>query len=120
MLNRFRMLTVLLALTVTASCGSSPLSLLTGSGPNVAANTQVGRTNTQTIGTSRLTEQTLVSPQADTIKQVGGDTAVQADVVQKVVINEVPVWAILLILLAWLCPSHKEIGRYIRSLFGKA
>jgi hypothetical protein len=120
MLNRFRMLTVLLALTVTASCGSSPLSLLTGGGPNVAANTQVGRTNTQTIGTSRLTEQTLVSPQADTIKQVGGDTAVQADVVQKVVINEVPIWAILLILLAWLCPSHKEIGRYIRSLFGKA
>jgi hypothetical protein len=120
MRSRFRIILVLTVLMATSSCGANPLSLLTGSGPNVAANTQVGRTNTQTIGTSRLTEQTLVSPQADTIKQVGGDTAVQADVVQKVVVNEVPVWVILLLILGWLCPSPNEIGRYIRSLFGKA
>jgi hypothetical protein len=120
MLNRFRVILVLTALMVTASCGANPLSLLTGGGPNVAANTQVGRTNTQTIGTSRLTEQTLVRPQADTIQQVGGDTAVQADTVQTVVVNEVPVWVILLLILGWLCPSPNEIGRYIRSLFGKA
>ena len=40
-----------------ASCGPlSPLNLLTGGGPNVAANVQAGETNTQTIGTTEVTD----------------------------------------------------------------
>lgn len=35
------------------SCSKvSPLGLLTGGGPNVAANIQAGKTNTQTVGTT--------------------------------------------------------------------
>jgi len=42
----------LVLILLLAGCGASPLSLLTGGGPNVAANTQVGKENTQTIGNS--------------------------------------------------------------------
>ena len=48
------------------------LSLLTGGGPNVAANTQVGKTNSQTIGvTKNLAPKVSVRPKArvDTIDQ---------------------------------------------------
>ena len=43
----------LIALLALSSCGAAPLSLLTGGGPNVAANTQAGQTNNQTLGTSQ-------------------------------------------------------------------
>mgnify|MGYP003663048851 FL=1 len=43
-----RLSVLLLVLMLTASCSSlSPFSLLTGGGPNVAANTQVGAENVQ-------------------------------------------------------------------------
>lgn len=95
----------------------SPLSLLTGGGPNVAANVQAGKTNSQTIGTTNNVEQTLVRPQANTIRQSNDTNKVQADNVATVVVNEVPVWVILLLVLGWLFPSPNEIARYIRSFF---
>jgi len=94
----------------------NPLSLLSGSGTNVAANVQAGKTNNQTVGTTNNVEQTLVRPKANTIKQSSDSNKVQADNVQTVVVNEVPVWVILLLILGWLFPSPNEIARYIRSL----
>jgi len=41
-----------LSVLLTIQACSGPLDLLTGGGVNTAANTQVGRENTQTIGTS--------------------------------------------------------------------
>lgn len=50
---------VVLALFLALSgCGANPLSVLTGGGPSVAANVQGGKTNTQTVGQSRVVEQT--------------------------------------------------------------
>ena len=55
-LPRLRMvwtgLVSLVLILLLAGCGGGPLSLLTGGGPNVLANTQVGKENTQTIGNS--------------------------------------------------------------------
>jgi len=109
-----------LLLLLTGCGGMNPLNLLTGGGPNIAANVQAGKTNSQTVGTTNNVEQKLINPQADTIKQSNDSNKVQADNVQTVVVNEVPVWVILLLILGWLFPSPNEIARYIRSLFTRS
>jgi len=114
-----RLLLLPLVLTLTVSCSSGALGILTGGGPNVAANTQVGKTNTQTIGTTNNVEQKLENPVANTIKQSNDSNSVQADRVETVIVNEVPVWVILLLLLGWLLPSPNEMGRWIRSPFSR-
>jgi len=120
MLNRLKISLVVSALLVIPACsGLSPLSLLTGGGPNVAANVQAGKTNTQNVGTTNNVEQTLVRPQAKTIRQSNDTSKVQADSVQTVVVNEVPAWVILLLVLGWLFPSPNEIASYVRSFFTK-
>lgn len=108
------LLLVLTGSVSLAGCGG-PLDLLMG-GPNVAANTQVGKTNNQTIGTTENTEQTILRPQARDIRQSKDTNKVQAQEVQTVVVNEVPVWVILLLILGWLLPSPNEI---IQTLFGR-
>ena len=102
-----------------AGCSGSPLSLLTGGGPNLAANVQAGKTNSQTVGTTNVTEQTLVRPKARDIRQTADNNKVKSDSVETVVVNEVPVWVILLLVLGWLLPSPGEIGRSIASLWKK-
>jgi hypothetical protein len=114
-----RLLLLLLVLTSTVSCSSGALGVLTGGGPNVAANTQVGKTNTQTIGTTNNVEQRLEVGVAERINQANDNNKVKADSVQTVVVNEVPVWVILLLLLGWLLPSPNEMGRWIRSPFSR-
>jgi hypothetical protein len=111
---------VVSALLMIPACSKlNPLSLLTGGGTNVAANTQVGKTNNQTIGTSSTVEQVLVRPQANTIRQSNDTSSVQADKVESVTINETPMWIIILLVLGWLLPSPNEIARVIRSWFTK-
>jgi hypothetical protein len=90
---------------------------LTGGGPNVAANVQAGKTNNQTVGTTSNSEQKIVRPKARDIRQSNDSNKVQADEVQTVVVNEVPVWVVLLLILGWLFPSPGEIGRMILQLF---
>jgi hypothetical protein len=97
--------------SLLTGCGASPLSLLTGGGPNVAANIQAGKTNSQTLGTTKIVEQ---KTESGDIKSV--DARVSAESVEKVTVNEVPPWVILLLVLGWLLPSPNEIGRFIRSL----
>lgn len=107
-----RLLLLLLVWTGSASllvgCGKGPLSLLTGGGPNVAANVQAGKENSQAV-VSQTTR-----------NEAGRDVntaQVQADEVKEVVIQEVPPWVVLLLILGWLLPSPNEIGRWITSLF---
>lgn len=107
----------MIALLSLASCGGGPLSLLTGGGPNVAANVQAGKTNTQTLGNTSITENRIIRPQARTIRQ--GDSRVTADEVRTVVVNESPMWLILLAVIGWLLPSPGEIGRQVTRLFRK-
>lgn len=80
---------------VLAGCGGSPLSLLTGGGPNVAANVQAGKTNSQTIGqTNNVAPKTVVRPKArvETIDQSSNTTTN----------NELPAWVWVLFILTWI------------------
>ena len=107
-----RLLLLLLVLTSMPSCSKGPLSLLTGGGPNVAANIQAGKTNSQTLGTTKIVEQ---KTESGDIKSV--DSKVSAESVEKVTVNETQPWVILLLILGWLLPSPNEIGRWIKSIF---
>ncbi len=117
-----RLLLLLLVLSSTASCGTSPLGLVTslaGGGTNVAANTQVGKTNSQTIGTTNNTEQKLEFDTAGRVFQSTDNNRVKTESVGNVTVNETNPWVILLLVLGWLLPSPNEIGRSIRSLFSR-
>jgi hypothetical protein len=114
----------LLALSTTASCSKlNPLGFLSG-GTNVAANTQVGKTNTQTIGTTKVQESrteftdTTVERYEQTQDQ---DNTVKTDSVQNLTINEIPPWIILVALLGWLLPTPADMlrsfGNFILLLF---
>jgi len=107
----------LVALLVLAGCGASPLGLLTGGGPNVAANVQAGAENHQTIGQSEVAEQRIMRPVARSIEQSAGETRVRAEAVQTVVVNEVD-WryvAVIALLAGFLIPSPVEIARWLRE-----
>jgi hypothetical protein len=96
----------------------SPLSLLPGGGTNVAANTQLGQQNNQTVGMSTVQEfgtQTATAEKVNTSQ--GQTTRVNATEVQTVVVNEVPSWIVLLLVVGWLMPSPNEIGRTVRGWF---
>jgi hypothetical protein len=84
------LLLVWIGLVSLTACSGTPLSLLTGGGPNVAANTQLGQENTQTLGMSDSVDQTV---EAETVtgdvKQTKVDAKVEARDVDKVVVNEI-------------------------------
>jgi len=100
---------LLLALT---GCGKLPFGMLGGGGPNVAANTQVGRENVQ----QAVAQQTRTSAGRDIVTTTRD---VEADQVDAVTINNdrVPIWLIVALVLGWLAPSPNEIGRGVRGLF---
>jgi len=83
-----------------------------GGGPNVAANTQVGRENVQ----QAVAQQTRTTAGRDVVTTTRD---VEADQVDAVTINNdrVPIWLIVALVLGWLAPSPNEIGRGVRRLF---
>lgn len=105
---------VLIGTIGLAGCSQIPNFLL-GGGPNVAANTQIGATNSQTIGTTELStievkdsEKVSISTDTQDVKTAKVDT---------VTINKTEPWVILLLILGWLLPSPSQIGNSISSLF---
>jgi len=109
-----------------SSCGLSGLPFLSGggSGTNVAANTQLGKTNNQTIGASESTDQTIkVETLEGTVEQSNDKNKVNTESVENININEIPPWVLLLLILGWLLPSPNEIWggflRMIRVIRGK-
>lgn len=103
-----RMLLLLSVLTLTASCSNGPLSLLTGGGPNVAANTQIGRENVQNVGVNTsLRPQLRVEAPVETVVQ---DTSTTKN-------TEIDPLMLILLILGWLAPSPSEMGRGILKLF---
>ena len=98
---------VILILTLfVASCGSSgPLSLLTGGGPNVAANVQAGAENTQQV----VANQTETTAGRDVVTS---ERQVEASRVETVTItnDRVPPWVLLLGLVGWLLPTPSQMG----------
>jgi hypothetical protein len=101
---------LLLLVLLLTGCGASPLSLLTGGGPNVAANVQAGKENTQ----QAVANQTRTDAGRDVIQQ---SSPVIADQIKEVNIQQTPIWMIVLLVLGWLLPSPNEIARWIRGLF---
>jgi hypothetical protein len=84
-------------------------------GTNVAANTQIGRENTQTIGQdSRFTPSVNSRGGIDNVEQ--SQNKVRTDSVENVQINNIPPWVILLLILGWLLPSPGEMARTIGTL----
>ena len=106
-----RLLLLLLVLTSTVSCSSlGPLSLLTGGGPKVAANTQIGKENNQGINTTiDNSVRPVARPSApvDTIDQSNNTTNN----------TEIDPLLLFLLIIGWLAPSPSEIGRSILGLF---
>lgn len=105
-------------MTLGSCSGLNPLSLLSGGGPNVAANVQAGQKNEQTAGVRTSNEQTIVRPNARDITQTA-DKGVKAEVIDNVTVQNVPPWVLVLLVLGWLLPSPGEIGRKVRSLWQK-
>ena len=101
---------LLLLVLLLTGCGASPLSLLTGGGPNVASNIQAGKENTQ----QAVANQTRTDAGRDVIQQ---SSPVIADQIKEVNIQQTPIWMIVLLVLGWLLPSPNEIARWIRGLF---
>lgn len=102
------MLLLLSVMTLTGSCSNVPLNPLTGGGTNVAANTQVGRENTQTIGISNSVRPVL-RPDGDV------ETVVQDNSTTKN--TEIDPLLLILLILGWLAPSPSEMGRGLLKLF---
>lgn len=102
------LLLLLLVWTATlSSCTKLPLPM---GGTNVAANTQLGQQNTQTVGTS-----TAITTKADQISEVNnGSNKVRSDNVETVVVNEYPIWLIIAFVIAVLMDSPV---RMIQEIF---
>lgn len=115
------LLVLLLGLMLTPSCSGTPLSLLTGGGPNVAANTQLGKTNTQTIGTTQIVEQKINNPTADKIVQSTDTNSVRSDKVDTINISSTPISTVIIAVLwslfLWELPAPRDIARGIRNMF---
>jgi hypothetical protein len=101
---------LLVALLALSGCGGGPLSLLTGGGPNVAANVQAGKENTQ----QAVAVQQKTEAGRDIIQQT---SPVVAENIKEVNIQQTPLWILVLLILGWLLPSPNEIARWIRGLF---
>ena len=109
---------ILLLMLIGSCSGINPLGFLKG-GTNVAANTQVGQNNYQTLGKSETYAPTVSlrpNSKVDTVDQSTTESKVSTDRVDSITINEIPAWVILLLILGWLLPSPQEISRGVWSL----
>lgn len=104
-------LAAFIALLTLTACSGTPLSLLTGGGTNVAANTQLGRENTQTVGQDRRNTVEVRAP-VETVDQSSVQT--KTGPVENITISNIPVWVVLLLILGWILPSPGEIYRSLR------
>ena len=102
-----RLLLPSLLLLFLSSC-SAVSSLLPTGGTNVAANTQIGKENTQNLGVN-----TTIRPQLRLEAPV--ETVVQDTSTTK--ITEIDPLMLILLVLGWLAPSPNEMARGIRNLF---
>jgi hypothetical protein len=97
---------LLLLLTLSA-CGSGALSLLTGGGPNVAANVQAGQENNQA---AVQTDNSVNAEDGGTI--ITQELPVQpTGYTESIVVNNqnVPLWLVLLLIVGWLLPNPRAM-----------
>lgn len=106
--TRTRLTLLAIAVATLGSCG--PLGLLTGGGPNVAANVQAGKENYQGVTTSIDTSvRPVLRPEGPVDKVVQDNSTTK--------ITEMDPLLLLLLVLGWIAPSPGEISRGVRNLF---
>ena len=96
-------LIILLLLSLSLGGCLNPMSLLTGGGPNVAANVQAGKENNQTGA------QVGDIIKADTVNT--GITPSGSIEALNVTNEDIPMWVVLLLILGWVLPSPQEMWR---------
>lgn len=105
---------LLLSTFVLASCaGALPLGMLGGGGPNVAANVQAGKENTQQL----VANQERTEAGRDIITET---KQVEAAAVENVTINnvrDIPIWIWIALVVGWVLPSPQEMARGFVGLF---
>ena len=111
---------LLLALFLS-SCGLSTLLPLGGSdGPTVNSNAQIGAENRQAVMSVEQTEEVTAGRDVVTTKVL---KEIETGMVEKLNIQNIPPWVLLLLLLGWLLPTPTEMGRsifnFILLLFGR-
>lgn len=103
-----RVLMLSVALLLLSSCSKMIPSFLSGGGTNVAANTQIGKENTQNLGLNNsIRPQLRVEAPVETIVQ---DTSTTKN-------TTIDPLMLILLVLGWLAPSPNEMARGIRNLF---
>ena len=106
---RWLVLTLLLS-----SCGLTSL-LPTGGGPNVAANTQIGKENKQAVVTFEQEETTSAGRDiitTEVLKEVEAGPVENLDITN----TNIPPWVLLVLLLGWVLPTPTQIGRALFNL----
>lgn len=90
-------------------CGALPLGML-GGGPNVAANTQIGRENRQ----SAVSFEERVEAGRDVVQK-----EVETGQVETLTVNnqDIPPWVLLVALIGWLLPTPTQMGEAIGRAF---
>ena len=104
-----RVLLAVVLLLSLSSCGVLP-SFLSGGGPNVAANTQLGKENYQGVTTNVDTSVRPVLRPEGPVETVQQDNSTTTN-------TEIDPLLLILLVLGWLAPSPNEIARGIRDLF---
>jgi hypothetical protein len=102
------MVRTLLLLLLLSSCGTIPF--LSGGGPNVAANTQIGKENNQGVNTSIDRSVRPVLRPEGPVENLQQDNSTTNN-------TEIDPLLLILLILGWLAPSPNEIARGIRNLF---
>ena len=100
-------LIALIAILTVSGCTSGALSLLTGGGPNVAANTQIGKENNQGVNTTITTTSRPELRPEGPVENVTQDNSTNTNVSP---------WIILLLIIGWLAPSPSEMGRGVLNM----
>lgn len=95
-------------ITTLSSCSQISSLIPLGGGTNVAANTQIGKENTQNVGLNNsIRPQLRVEAPVDNIIQ---DTSTTKN-------TEIDPLMLILLILGWLAPSPNEMGRGLLRLF---
>ena len=103
-----QVITVSLLALLLSSCSQLLPSFLPTGGTNVAANTQIGKENTQNLGViTSMRPQLRVEAPVETVVQ---DTSTTKN-------TTIDPLMLILLVLGWLAPSPNEMGRGIRNLF---
>ena len=111
------MLRALAFLLLLAGCGGGPLSLLTGGGPNVAANVQAGAENRQAvISQENAAPSVSIRPRANVGDIRQEQNTARAETIENFNANP-PWWVWVLLVVGWLLPSPGEMARQIASVF---